>query len=159
MMPRLAFGWPWRQTEDLLGLIPLGLDLTAPEPVRASAATPLPILLPQRRLGVATALKKASDPLHVVIDSPLASGFAGGAYDRKPVYRSVAGHTLDAAVIIPPCSTGVPSDTANTDPAQRNQHLQMIKERDRLGWQCAVGYGRRSLGAVAMPRYKFTGLF
>jgi hypothetical protein len=35
----------------------------------------------------------------------------------------------------------------------------MIKERDRLGWQCAVGYGRHSLGAVAMPRYKFTGLF
>jgi hypothetical protein len=42
---------------------------------------------------------------------------------------------------------------ANTDPAQRNQHLQTIKERDRLGWQCAVGYGRHSLGAVAMPRY------
>jgi hypothetical protein len=42
---------------------------------------------------------------------------------------------------------------ANTDPAQRNQHLQTIKERDRLGWQCAVGYGRHSLGAVPMPRY------
>ena len=30
----------------------------------------------------------------------------------------------------------------------------MIAERGRLGWQRAVGYGRRSLGEVAMLRYK-----
>jgi hypothetical protein len=30
----------------------------------------------------------------------------------------------------------------------------MIQERGRLGWQKAVKYGRRSLGEVAMMRYK-----
>jgi hypothetical protein len=30
----------------------------------------------------------------------------------------------------------------------------MIGERGRLGWQRAVDYGRRSLGEVAMLRYK-----
>jgi len=57
-------------------------------------------------------------------------------------------------VIIPPRSTAVPSDTAETAPSQRDRHLQMIQERGRLGWQKAVGYGRRSLGEVAMMRYK-----
>jgi hypothetical protein len=30
----------------------------------------------------------------------------------------------------------------------------MIQERGRRGWQKAVNYGRRSLGEVAMMRYK-----
>jgi hypothetical protein len=30
----------------------------------------------------------------------------------------------------------------------------MIQARGRLGWQKAVNYGRRSLGEVAMLRYK-----
>jgi hypothetical protein len=30
----------------------------------------------------------------------------------------------------------------------------MIQERGRLDWQKAVNYGRRSLGEVAMMRYK-----
>ena len=33
-------------------------------------------------------------------------------------------------------------------------HIQLIEERGRLGWQRAVDYGRRSLGEVAMLRYK-----
>ena len=48
----------------------------------------------------------------------------------------------------------MPSDTAETAPTQRDRHLQMIQERGRLGWQKAVNYGRRSLGEVAMMRYK-----
>ena len=57
-------------------------------------------------------------------------------------------------MIIPPRSTAVPSNTAETAPTQRDRHLQMIQERGRLGWQKAVDYGRRSLGEVAMFRYK-----
>ena len=30
----------------------------------------------------------------------------------------------------------------------------MIQDRGRLGWQKAVGYGRRSLGETAVSRYK-----
>ncbi len=80
--------------------------------------------------------------------------FADGAYDGEPVYRSVAGHTPDAAVIIPPRSTAVPCVTAETNSTQRDRHIQLIEERGRLGWQRAVDYGKRSLAEVAMFRYK-----
>ncbi|MCW2238991.1 hypothetical protein M2351_003621 [Azospirillum canadense] len=63
-------------------------------------------------------------------------------------------HSPDAEVIIPPRATAVPSDTAGSAPTQRDDHIQMITERGRLGWQRAVHYGRRSLGEVAMLRYK-----
>ena len=58
------------------------------------------------------------------------------------------------AVIIPPRANAVPSPTADTTPSQRDQHIRMIRDRGRLGWQKAVGYGRRSLGETAMFRYK-----
>jgi hypothetical protein len=93
-------------------------------------------------------------PLLDQIDSPISAVFADGAYDGEPVYRSVAGHTPNAAVIIPPRSTAVPSDTAETAPTQRDRHIRLIEERGRLGWQRAVNYGKRSLAGVAMFRYK-----
>jgi hypothetical protein len=93
-------------------------------------------------------------PLLEEIDRPLASMFADGAYDGEPIYRSVVAHTPDAAVIIPPRSTAVLSDTAETDPTQRDRHIRLIKERGRQGWQRSVNYGKRSLAEVAMFRYK-----
>jgi hypothetical protein len=48
----------------------------------------------------------------------------------------------------------VPSPTADTAPSQRDRHTRTIQDRGRLGWQKAVGYGRRSLGETAMFRYK-----
>ena len=62
-MLRLAFGRPWRQSEGLLGSIMdlLGLDLLVPDHTTFSRRSV--------DLGVATALKKASGPVHVVIDS------------------------------------------------------------------------------------------
>jgi transposase len=86
--------------------------------------------------------------------SPNASATADGAYDGAPVYRTIAERDPAAEVIIPPRSPAVPSDTAETAPTQRDQHLQLIQERDRRGWQKAVNYGRRSLGEVTMMRYK-----
>jgi hypothetical protein len=93
-------------------------------------------------------------PLLDQIDSPISAVFADGAYDGEPVYRSVAGHTPGAAVIIPPRSTAVPSATAETTPTQRDRHIQLIEQRGRLGWQRAVNYEIRSLAEVAMFRYK-----
>ena len=58
------------------------------------------------------------------------------------------------AVVIPPRATAVPSPGAGTMPTQRDRHIRMIEERGRLGWQKAVGYGRRSLGESAVSRYK-----
>jgi hypothetical protein len=72
----------------------------------------------------------------------------------EPIYRSVAGHTPDAAVIIPHRSTAAPSATAETASTQRDRHIQLIEEPGRLGWQRSVNYGKRSLAEVAMFRYK-----
>ena len=93
-------------------------------------------------------------PLLDQISDPIASVTADGAYDGDPVYRVVTQRDPAAAVSIPPRSTAVPSDTAETAPTQRDRHLRMIRERGRRGWQKAVNYGRRSLGEVAMMRYK-----
>jgi hypothetical protein len=93
-------------------------------------------------------------PLLDQIPGAISAVFADGAYDGEPTYRSVTDHTPGAAVIIPPRSTAVPSATADTDPTQRDQHIQMIAEKGRLGWQKAVDYGKRSLVEVAMLRYK-----
>src|SRR5215212_5190835 len=95
-------------------------------------------------------------PLLDQIHGPIASVTADGAYDGEPVYRAVAERQPDppAAVVIPPRATAVPSPTADTTPSQRDQHIRMIQDRGRLGWQKAVGYGRRSLGETAVFRYK-----
>lgn len=93
-------------------------------------------------------------PLVEQIDRPLGAVLADGAYDGEPVYQAVAVHSPGAKVIIPPRSTAVPSDTAQSAQTQRDRHLQVISACGRLGWQKAVGYGRRSLVEVAMLRYK-----
>jgi hypothetical protein len=87
-------------------------------------------------------------PLLEQITGPIASVTADGAYDGEPVYRAIAARQPDppTAVIIPPRATAVPSPTADTEPTQRDQHIRMIRDRGRMGWQKAVGYGRRSLG-------------
>ncbi len=85
---------------------------------------------------------------------PIGLLLADGAYDGEPVYRAVTVHSPEADVIISPCSTAVPSSTTEGARTQRDRHIQMISERGRLGWQRAVQYGRRSLGEVAMMRYK-----
>jgi transposase len=55
-------------------------------------------------------------PLLDQISGPIASVIADGAYDGEPVYRTIAERDPAAAVIIPPRSTAVPSDTAETAP-------------------------------------------
>jgi Transposase DDE domain len=95
-------------------------------------------------------------PLLDQVTRPIASVTADGAYDGEPVYRAVAARQPDppATVIIPPRATAVPSPTTDTEPTQRDRHLRMIQDKGRMGWQKAVGYGRRSLGETAMFRYK-----
>ncbi len=95
-------------------------------------------------------------PLLDQVAGPIASVIADGAYDGEPVYRAVAERQPDppVAVVIPPRATAVASPTAETTPSQRDQHIRMIGEKGRMGWQRAVGYGRRSLGETAMFRYK-----
>jgi len=69
------------------------------------------------------------------IEEPLASVVADGAYDQTGVTKAVIEHTPDAAVIVPPRSTAVPGADAETNPTQRDQHLQHIAEHGRMAWQ------------------------
>jgi hypothetical protein len=95
-------------------------------------------------------------PLLGQITGAIASVTADGAYDGDPVYRAVSEHQPDppAAVVIPPRAGAVPSPSADTAPSQRDGHIRMIHDKGRMGWQKAVGYGRRSLGETAVFRYK-----
>jgi hypothetical protein len=93
-------------------------------------------------------------PWFVQIAGPVASFTGDGAYDRDDVYREVCQRHPDAAVIVPPRSSAVPSATAETAPAMRDRHLQLIAERGRMGWQRASGYNWRALVEGDIGRYK-----
>jgi hypothetical protein len=70
----------------------------------------------------------------------VASVTADGGFDRDDVYAEVTARYPDAAVVVPPRWSAVPSDTAEAAPTQRNAHLRCIAERGRIGWQRASGY-------------------
>jgi hypothetical protein len=91
-------------------------------------------------------------PLLDRIDGPVASVAADGAFDRDDVYGAVAARHPEAAVIVPPRSSAVPSETAETDPTQRDRHLRLIAERGRMGWQKASGYSWRALVEADVAR-------
>jgi hypothetical protein len=88
------------------------------------------------------------------VASPIASFTADGAYDQDAVYREVAARHPEAAVIVPPRSSAVPSATAETAPTRRDQHLRAIAERGRMGWQKASGYNWRALIEADIARFK-----
>jgi hypothetical protein len=85
------------------------------------------------------------------IDAEVASVTGDGAYDGEAVYDAVAERHPSATVIIPPRATSVAGETTAT---QRDQHLAMIDEHGRIGWQRRSGYNQRSLVETAMFRYK-----
>jgi hypothetical protein len=96
-------------------------------------------------------------PLLDQIEEPLAAVVADGAYDQDRVYDDVAGHSPEAAVVVPPRSTAVLSASAETDPTQRDHHIQAIAEQGRMGWQRTSGYNARAGAEGTMSRYKVTG--
>jgi transposase len=93
-------------------------------------------------------------PLLEQIDGPVASFTGDGAYDQESVYDAVLQRHPEAAVIVPPRSSAVPSETAETAPTQRDRHLQCITEHGRMAWQKASGYNRRARAEAAISRYK-----
>ena len=93
-------------------------------------------------------------PLLERIDGAVVSFTGDGAYDRDDVYAEVAARHPAAAVVVPPRSNAVPSDTAEIAPTQRDRHLRCITERGRMGWQKASGYGWRALVEADISRWK-----
>jgi Transposase DDE domain len=93
-------------------------------------------------------------PLLNQMAGQLASFTGDGTYDQEGVYISIAERHPEAVVIVPPRSTAVPSETAETEPTQRDGHLQLIATKGRMGWQKASGYIKRARVEAAIGRYK-----
>jgi len=93
-------------------------------------------------------------PLLDQVTGPVDSFTADGAYDQDGVSAAVAERHPAAAIIVPPRSTAVPSETAETAPTQRDRHLQSIAEHGRAAWQKASGYTKRARAEAAIGRFK-----
>ena len=93
-------------------------------------------------------------PLLDQVAGPVASFTGDGAYDRDDVYGAVAERHPDAAVVVPPRSSAVPSEIADTSPTQRDRHLELISKHGRMGWQKATGYNARAKAEAAISRFK-----
>jgi hypothetical protein len=88
------------------------------------------------------------------VEGPVASVTGDGAYDQDDVYAVVAERHPEAAVIVPPRSSAVQSQTAETAPTPRDRHLQAIAEHGRMAWQKASGYNWRALVEADISRWK-----
>ena len=93
-------------------------------------------------------------PLLDQITGAVSSFIADGGYDQDRVYADVAERHPEAAVIVPPRATAVPSDTAEAAPTQRDRHLQIIDKHGRAAWQRASGYTIRARAEAAIGRFK-----
>jgi hypothetical protein len=94
------------------------------------------------------------EPLFDQILGPLASFTGDEAYDQTGIYDTIAKRYPDADVIVPPRSTAVLIETAESAPTQRKRHLQSIAEHGRTGWQKRSEYTRRALVEAAISRLK-----
>jgi hypothetical protein len=110
-----------------------------------------------------TQRRRAWRKLHLAVDAKTGTIVAStltskevddAAYDQDRVHDAVAGHSAEAAVVVPPRATAVLSASAETDPTQRDRHIQTIAEQGRMGWQKTSGYHARAGAEGAMSRYK-----
>ena len=93
-------------------------------------------------------------PLLDQVSGSVASFTADGAYDQEGLAAAVAERHPEAAIIVPPRSTAVPSDTAWTAPTRRDRHLRGIAEHGRAAWRKASGYTKRARAEAAIGRFK-----
>jgi Transposase DDE domain len=93
-------------------------------------------------------------PLLDQVVGAVASFTGDGGYDQDRVYDSVAQRHPEAAVVVSPRSTAVPSDTAETAPRQRDGHVQHVAEHGRMAGQKASGCNKRARIEAAMNRWK-----
>jgi hypothetical protein len=80
-------------------------------------------------------------PLLDQIGDPIVQVTADGAYDGAPTYQTIATHSDEIEVVIPPRSTAVPSGEPGV-PTQRDRPLAMIADQGRLAWQAGTGQDR-----------------
>jgi hypothetical protein len=93
-------------------------------------------------------------PLLGRVDATAASLTGDRAYDRSDVHAAVTARHPKVSVLVPPRSSAVPSEAAETAPTQQNAHFRHIAERGRMGWQKVPEYNWRALVEADVSRWK-----
>jgi len=93
-------------------------------------------------------------PLLDQVPGRVGSFTADDACDQEGIAAAVAGRCPEAAVIVPPCCTAVPSGTAETAPTRRDRHVQGIAEHGRAAWQGSSGCTKRVRTKAEIGRFK-----
>ena len=93
-------------------------------------------------------------PLLDQVAASVASFTADGAYDQDSVSAAVATRRSAAAIIVPPRSTAVPSETAGTEPTQQDRCLQFIAKHGRAAWQRTSDDTIRARAEATIGRFK-----
>ncbi len=96
------------------------------------------------------------------ITGAVASFTGDGGYDQDRVYARVAERYPEAAIVVPPRTTAVPSKTAATEPKQRDRHLRHVEPKGspdiaghgRVAWQRVSSYTARARAEAAISRFK-----
>lgn len=91
-------------------------------------------------------------PLLDQVTGEVASFTADGGNDQDRVDAGGAERHPEAAVIVPPRATAMPSDT--TASTQRDRHLQTIAKCGQATWQKASGYTTRARAETAIGQLK-----
>jgi transposase len=93
-------------------------------------------------------------PLLDQITDPVELFMGDGGYDRTEVYTALDQRHPDATVMVPPRADAVLSATADTDPTQRDRHIQRIAGKGRMAWQRDSGYNQRAGVEGQFARWK-----
>jgi hypothetical protein len=94
------------------------------------------------------------EPLLDQIADPVELFLGDGGYDRTNVYTALDERHPDAKVIVPPRADAVLSATADTEPTQRDCHIQAIAGKGRMAWQHDSGYNDRARVEGQFARWK-----
>ena len=93
-------------------------------------------------------------PLLDQIAEPVEVFLGDGGYDRTGVYTALDERHPAATVVVPPRADAVLSATADTDPTQRDRHIQAITGKGRMAWQRDSGYNERARVEGQFARWK-----
>jgi hypothetical protein len=94
------------------------------------------------------------EPLLDQIAEPVELFLGDGGYDRTNVYTALDERHPTATVVVPPRADAVLSPMAETNPTQRDRHIQAIAEKGRLAWQRDSGYNQRAGVEGQFARWK-----
>ncbi|WP_435655486.1 IS5 family transposase [Brucella pituitosa] len=90
-----------------------------------------------------------------MIDHPIASFMADGAYDSDKTYQAFRSHSPGVSIIIPPRMRNL-QEALYGPPDQRDWHSRTIGQLGRMAWQNLTGYGKRARVENAIGNYKST---